>query len=150
MNNVGFFLPILESEKHQVILEHISKLVKQNRDKQIVVFSCSPKIVVPSDVPVLSLKESKYFKGKLFIFDLLSALLVKSFATQEQYFWIGEAIFWENQPQEMFSVFNDIFKQNNMNLIVQNQRVSDIYEICYYKPKYIVEEFNYEKLQRLI
>jgi len=148
--NIGFLLPSLNSEQHAAIITHISKLINHNRDKNIIIFSNTPKVVIPNNIPVLSIKESKYFKGKLFVFDLLSALIATKFATQEKYFWVGQAIFWQNQPYENFHVFKTIFDQEDMSLIVQNQQVSDIYEICYKKPKYILEEFSHEKLQAII
>ena len=149
-NSIGFFIPKLDQDQHKSIVEHISQLISNNKNKNIVIFSNVPKIIIPSNVPILSIKESRYFKGKLFVFDLLSALIIKPFATQEKYFWVGKAVLWQNQPYENFYLFKEILDQEDMNIIAQDKQTSDIYEICYKKPKYILEEFSHEKLQAII
>ena len=79
IDNIGFFLPKLNGEKHSAIVEHISTYISANPDKQIVVFCSNADIVFPWNVPVLHINEAKYFSGSIMVFDILSALIIKSF-----------------------------------------------------------------------
>ena len=65
MDNIGFFLPKLQGEKHTAIIEHISTYISNNANKQIVVFCNNTDVVFPWNVPVLHVNEAKYFDGSI-------------------------------------------------------------------------------------
>ena len=151
MDNIGFFLPKLQGEKHTAIIEHISTYISNNTDKQIVVFCSNTDVVFPWNVPVLHVNEAKYFDGSIVVFDILSALIIKNFKTQKnKYFWVGSAIPWSNNPSESYQTFQNIFDDKDITFVVADQTIQDIYEICYDKPQHVFKEFNHENLQKLI
>ncbi len=151
IDNVGFFLPKLDGEKHAAIVEHISTYISENKNKQVVIFCSNSSIIFPWNVPVLHINEVKYFDGSVVVFDILSALIIKDFKTHNnKYFWIGSAIPWSSQPSENYRTFEDIFDNTDIKLIVTDNTIQDIYEICFNKPEYVSQEFNHENLQRII
>lgn len=149
--NIGFLLPKLETEIHAKIVNHISMLIDNNPDKQILIFCSTAKLGFPPNVPVLHINEAKYFDGEIFVFDMLSALIVKNFKTQsKKYFWIGNNIPWKSNPLDNCKTYSDIFNDKSISFIVSDEHTKDIYSICFQEPAFILKEFNHENLQRIV
>ena len=87
--NIGFYLLDVDTQnqEHQTILNSINQLCSNRPYDNIVLFNNKFNALdVDHKYYILHISEAKYFKGILFVFDIKSAMLTKTFpAPKKQY-----------------------------------------------------------------
>ena len=117
---------------------------------QIVVFNSFCDKTKTNNIPILHLNHAKFFKGDLLIFDLIGIVLSQNFPNiSKRYLYVTD-IPWLSSPQTLYSEWSKLYMAENVELIVSNEKLFDIYKLTWKKPIGICEDFNYEKIQNLI
>jgi hypothetical protein len=151
IKNVGFLLPKLDNETHtQKIVYEISSYIYNNPKDHIVIFSSYNKIIDNYNVPILHINESKFFFGDLFIMDLPSVILSNKYPNISKRYFYTNSIPWEKNPNFLYTEWLGVYDSNNINIIVSDERLFNIYNICWKKPINIMETFNHDKLAQII
>jgi hypothetical protein len=148
--DLGFIILSLEENPiHHQILYAIKQLIDKNPYKNICVFNHECYKIDTLNVPLLHIKQAKFFYGSLFIFDIVGLMLAKDFPNLYEKYFYAATIPWETN-RGSYKQWKDIFDQDNLNIICQNQKIYDIYDMCWNKPLGIAENFNYDKIQQFI
>lgn len=149
-NDLGFLILSIENnEMFHNLLSSIKSFIDKNPYKQICVFNSSSDKVNTFNVPLLHVKQAKFFYGDIIVFDLLSLMLIKNFPNIKNKYFFVNSIPWENNGFS-FNEWKSLIEQENLSIIAQNQTVYDIFEICWKQPIGIGESFNYETISKLI
>lgn len=132
------------------ILKSIEDISINNPYSQICVFNSLNQRTDNIKVPILHLNQSKFFYGNLFLFDIQSAIISKSFPNIHKRYYYATDIPWEKNTSGDYREWKEIFDQKNIEIVAQNQHIHDIYEICWKKPILIAEDFTYENLKKIL
>jgi hypothetical protein len=131
------------------ILKTAKSLIDNNPYNQICIFNSYSEVIDNCSVPILHLSQAKFFKGNLIIFDIPSLILSKSFINVSNRFYYAHEAPW-TQHVMSFKYWSDIFNSENLSIIAKNQKLYDIYDICWKKPIGISEDFSYETIKDLL
>lgn len=149
--DTGFMLlKIVNNTTNDVVFNCVSKFITDNPYKQICVFNSSNDRVCKELVPIVHLNQAKFFHGNLVVFDTMSLLLAKNFPNIKNIFMYASNVFWSKDSYSSYKNIESIFKISNLEFIASSQETYDIYQTCWKKPIGICENFNYEKLKKLI
>lgn len=151
LQDYGFM--ILKLEDNPVInkiVHNIELISKHKPYNQICIFNSSNDKIYSHNVPVFHLNQSKFFFGNLFLFDIQSAILSKSYPNIHKRYFYAATVPWEKNLNADYREWEDIFKSDNIEIIAQNQYIADIYEICWKKPILIAEDFTYDKIKSIL
>ena len=149
-NDIGFvILNLEENPLHHSILYAIKQIIDANPYKNVCVFNHECAKVDVLNVPLLHLKHAKFFYGDLFVFDTISLMLAKQFPNIKNKYYYAATVPWQNKKYE-YQGWRNMFLQDNLNIICQNQKIYDIYDICWKKPLGIAENFTYDKIHKFI
>lgn len=132
------------------IINNISSIIQHRPYDQICIFNSYNERISHSTVPIFHLNESKFFYGNLFIFDIASAIISQTYPNISKRYFYATNIPWERNTNGDYKEWSEIFHSSNIEIIAQNQYISDIYEICWKKPLLIAEDFSYEHIKSIM
>lgn len=145
--NIGFYLLSISSEDifTRNFLKTINDLCHLRPYDNIIVFNSKYEIVdIDHKYYVLHVNQAKYFDGILFVFDIKSAHLTKTFATPKKQILVVKDNEWSNRSNIPYMYWHNIY--HNFDLLVDNQEMHDLCSLCWKTPmasiKYNAEELN--------
>lgn len=148
--DIGFLLlDIDNSNNTNIIFDTITKLIKDNPYNQIVLFNSRCLRVDNHNVPILHISHAKFFTGKLIVFDTPSLIISKNFTNISSKYFYATHTPWI-QSQNYYNQWKVLLGDNDLKIIANNQTTYDLYDICWNQPIGIVENFDYEALQKII
>lgn len=150
INDLGFLILSIENtELFHNLLSSIKDFINNNPYKQICIFNSVSDKVNTFNIPLLHVKQAKFFHGDIIVFDLLSLMLIKNFPNIKNKYFFVNTIPWEHNGFS-FNEWKALIEQENLNIIAQNQAIYDIFDICWKSPIGIGENFSYETISKLI
>lgn len=149
--DIGFvILKLMNTPVYDSILETISSYVKARPYNQHIIFNSYSEKIVNNNIPILHIQQSQFFDGNLVLFDLPSVILSNRFPNIRNRFLYTTDTPWLQSPGTRFKEWQSLYVPKNLNIIVPNQSLYDIYKICWKEPVGIVEAFNYESLKSYV
>jgi|TARA_B100001094_G_C18195344_1_gene810343 hypothetical protein len=149
--DIGFVIPKLEHNPLcNKIIDCINQFIANNPNNQYIIFNSFNDRYDTHTIPVLHLSESKFFYGKLFLFDLISVILTEKFPNVYHRFLYLQDIPWKENPTTGYKNHEKVFNQNKLDFISKNNHINDIYSICWKKPLCISEEFDYDTIKKIV
>lgn len=151
--DIGFYLLDIQADndKQTKIIDSINDLCKYFPYANIVLFNNQyNNIYKDNKFYTLHIQQAKYFDGILFVFDTRSAMLTQTFpAPKKQILYIAEPE-WCKDTSIPHSFWYDIYMKENIELIVANNEMYDLCEICWKKPISIVSDINGTEFKNVI
>jgi len=151
--NIGFYLLDVHqsNEKHRQILNGINDLCEQRPYDNIVLFNNQFHASDPDHkYYILHISEAKYFKGLLFVFDIKSAMLTKTFpAPRKQILFLDKAE-WSGKRDMPYSFWNGIYNNEDFELVSTNKDLETLCDICWKKPLDNIDTFNGESINNVL
>jgi len=132
------------------VFSTINKLSDNSPYNQYVVFSSNVERTETNKVPILHLNQSKFFYGNLFLFDFMSVLLTQNFPNIHKRFLYLDSVPWATSPQANFADLKRIFDSPNLEIIAGNSFVNSVCDICWKKPLFVAENFDYEAIKTVL
>ena len=149
--NIGFVLPKLSNHVFFTdLFQTIHEFIEENPFDQIVIFNSFSEITQPLNIPIFHLSHAQFFTGDLFLFDIISAILTKSFPRANNRYLYAQDVPWMTNPGVAYSEWLEIYGQDNLEIIAKNKDLHDLYHKCWKKPKGISESFKYEEIAQII
>lgn len=149
--NIGFVLPKLSNHVFFTdLFKTIHEFIEENPFDQIVIFNSFSEITQPLNIPIFHLSHAQFFTGDLFLFDIISAILTKSFPRANNRYIYAQDVPWMTNPGVAYSEWLEIYGQDNLEIIAKNKDLYDLYHKCWKKPKGISESFKYEEIAQII
>jgi hypothetical protein len=150
-SDIGFvFLQLTNNNIHDNFLKTAKSFIDHNPYSHIIGFNSFSDKVNHHSVPLLHLSHAKFFCGNLVLFDLASVLLTQSFTNIHKRFLYVKDAPWITSPQTKYTEWLKLYSSNNLEIIVQDIHLYDIYSIAWKQPIGISENFNYEELKHII
>jgi hypothetical protein len=143
-------LKIDDSVEISKLLNSAETMAKDKPYSQVCVFNSFNQRTNSMNVPVLHLNQAKFFYGNLFLFDVQSAIITRSFPNLYKRYYYARDIPWEKNSLGNYKEWKEIFNHDNIEIIAQNKHIFDIYEICWKKPIMIAEDFTYENIKKVL
>ena len=109
--NIGFYLLDVEQKnlKQQNILQAINELYEIRPHDNVILFNNRFLTVDPNQkYYTLHINEAKYFKGILFVFDIKSAMLTKSFAAPRKQLLLVDNPEWSEKKDIPYTFWKNI------------------------------------------
>jgi hypothetical protein len=150
-NDVGFLLP--DTRVIEDIYPMVTDLISKDFKNQYVCFTdTQQKSYNKIGIPILSITECKFFYGTLFVFDIESLLICKSFPNVKKIYYYMTDIPWKETPHINYFDLRNLYQENtNVNIITKTLSLYSTYSNCWNRqPLGIMEELNYENFKRLI
>jgi hypothetical protein len=148
--DIGFLLTHIDNTAwYDNILKQIRLLIDNNPYKHICVFNSYSEKLDTYNVPLLHISQAKFFEGNIFVFDIVALCIIKNFPLIQNKYFFSRDIPWYRSYNN-YQEWTNIFNQNNLNIIAQNQEIYDLYEICWQKPIDTMENFEYDKLSKIL
>lgn len=151
--NIGFYLLDINSknEHHTQILQSINNLCKLRPYDNIVLFNNRYNNVdLDHKYYILHINQAKYFDGILFVFDIKSALLTRTFPCPKKQVLYLTSNDWVVNNKAPYIFWRDLFMNKDFEIIVSDQKLYTEYDICWRKPIAIIEQYNTEDLSNVI
>lgn len=149
--DIGFYLLNINDAKFS-ILEAINNLCIKRPYDNIIIFNNENK-TINHDIPkyyFLHINQAKYFSGPLFIFDVKSTLLTKTFpGPKKQILWVTNPE-WSNDPSVSYAFWYNIYMANNIDLVTSDTQLWDIIDLCWKTPSIKPTPLNAEGLDYAI
>ena len=147
----GFILLKLEdSPVFDKVINNLEIIASKKPYNQICVFNSSNDRIRPHTVPIFHLNQSKFFFGNLFVFDIQSAMISRSYPNIHKRYLYATNMPWEHNLAGDYKEWKNVFDVDNLEIIAQNQHIADIYEICWKKPILVAEDFTYEQIKNVL
>jgi hypothetical protein len=151
--NIGFYLLDIDvqNQKHTMILNSINALCTARPYDNIILFNNRFNTVdIDHKYYTLHISEAKFFKGILFVFDIKSALLTKTFpAPKKQILHISENT-WSEKKDIPYKFWESIYMNNKFELIADNQDMFELCDICWKTPLSTVQNFQPKDIENVI
>ena len=149
--NIGFVLPKLSNHVFFTdLFQTIHEFIEENPFDQIVIFNSFSEITQPLNIPIFHLSHAQFFTGDLFLFDIISVILTKSFPRANNRYIYAQDAPWKSHRGVAYSEWLDMYDQDNLEIIAKNKDLYDLYHKCWKKPKGISESFKYEEIAQII
>ncbi len=151
--NIGFYLLDVEQKnsKHQTILKAINKLYDIRPHDNIVLFNNKFSMVDPEQkYYTLHINEAKYFKGILFVFDIKSAMLTKSFAAPRKQLLLIDRPEWSEKRNIPYLFWQHIYNNEKFELLTSSDSMEKLCENCWRKPLYNLKDLNGEQINEVL
>lgn len=151
--NIGFYLLDVEqnNSNHQTILKMINQLYDIRPHDNIVLFNNKFATVDPDQkYYTLHMSEAKYFKGILFIFDIKSAMLTKSFAAPRKQLLLVDKCEWVEKKNIPYVFWQHIYNNENFELLTANDSMAKLCENCWRKPLCNLQDLNGEEINEAL
>ena len=150
-NDIGFVLIKLNNDiVYNMIMDTINKFIQDRPFDQIVIFNSDNSRVGNKNIPILHLSHAQFFTGKLVLFDIPSTLVTKNFTNVSSRYLYATDTPWTHSLESMYTDWLEIYSHQNLELIVSNNALYDIYNIMWKKPRGISENFNYDQIKNII
>lgn len=150
INDLGFLIFSIENNRmFDEILLCIKKYIDNFPYKQVTIFNSVCEKIDTKNIPLLHIKQAKFFDGDIFVFDLIGLMLIKNFPNIKNKYYFASNIPWE-QTDLTFTQWSEIFNQPNLNIIAHNKNIYNVFDITWKKPLGISETFNYESLSKIL
>jgi hypothetical protein len=150
-NDIGFVLIKLNNNPiFNQLLNTIKMFSVNNPFDQTVIFNSYCDTANTLGIPILHLSHAKFFYGKLFVFDLAGLFISKHFTNISKRYLYTNDIPWIKSSTTPYSNWLNMYNHDNLDIIVSDQQLYDIYNIAWKKPIGITETFDYEKIARLL
>lgn len=133
--DLGFYLLNIEDSKFS-ILDAINNLCMKRPYDNIIIFNNDNKTVNHNIAKYyfLHINQAKYFSGPLFMFDIKSMLLAKTFPSpSKQILWVSTPE-WANDPSMAYSFWYNIYMQDNIELVTDNEQLWSVIDLCWKTP----------------
>jgi|TARA_R100000084_G_scaffold108479_2_gene71221 hypothetical protein len=151
--NIGFYLLDVDTQnqEHQTILNSINQLCSNRPYDNIVLFNNKFNALdVDHKYYILHISEAKYFKGILFVFDIKSAMLTKTFpAPKKQILHVGKPT-WTEKNNIPYKFWHDIYMDDNFELITDNRDMYELCDTCWKTPIANVLNFQPKDIENVI
>lgn len=150
-SDIGFIvLKLTNNAFCDLVLDCAKGFAKNNPFNQTIIFNSYCDKSITNNIPILHLNHAKFFKGQLFVFDLISVLLSQNFTNISKRYLYTNDIPWLSSAHTSYSEWAKLYFADNLEIITSNDKLFDIYKLCWKKPLGICEEFNYEKICNII
>lgn len=150
-NDIGFVLLKLDNNPvYNNILDTIEQFITNRPLDQFVIFNSECSRTNNRNIPILHISHAKFFTGKLILFDIQSAIISKNFTNVSNRFLYTTNIPWAILTENRYVNWLEIYMHKNLELIVSDNILYDIYSILWKQPKGISEHFNYEQIKNFI
>lgn len=149
--NIGFLLlTVNQSKEHLQILQAINRLCELRPYDNIVLFNNYFETVdKDKKYYILSMNHAKYFRGNLFVFDTQSAMLTADFPAQDKHILHLSSPEWSGK-QAPYTLWHNVYMKNHLEIITNTQENYDLINICWKKPKAILESLSGESLNQVL
>ena len=151
--NIGFYLLDVSTENphQQLILQSLNQLCKNRPYDNIVLFNNKfHALDIDHKYYTLHISEAKYFKGLLFVFDVKSAMLTKTFpAPKKQILHVNNTV-WSEKRNIPYTFWSDIYMNNNFELITDNKDMYELCDTCWKTPIATVLNFQPRDIENVI
>jgi hypothetical protein len=134
------------SHKHFSLLNNF---VMHRPFNQHLIFNSYNECIETLSVPILHVSQAKFFYGNLLALDMKSLLLAIECINCTNIYYYSTEIPWEKEIRP-FSYWNKIFSTKNLNIIAQNQKINDIFELMWTKPLAKIEDLTYESISNIL
>ena len=151
--NIGFYLLDVEQNNslHKTIINTINELYDIRPNDNIVLFNNKFAMVDPNQkYYILHINEAKYFKGILFVFDIKSAMLTKSFAAPSKQILLVDKAEWLQKKDIPYVFWEHIYNHENFELLTHNDYISTICENCWRKPLSNLKDLNGDQINAVL
>jgi hypothetical protein len=149
--DIGFVsLKLTNTSFYENLLQTARQFIDNKPYDQIVVFNSFCDKIDTHSVPILHLNHAKFFNGNLILFDLASVLLTQSFTNIKKRFLYTKDTPWATSPTTKYTEWLKLYGSSNLDIIVPNHQLYDIYSICWKQPVGISENFHYEEIKNFI
>ena len=146
--DIGFVLiKMFNNQIYDDILTAIQSCIYDNPSNQIVIFNSYSEKINTFNIPILHLSQAKFFYGDLFIFDMVSLLLTKSFPNVATKYLYAQDIPWTISKETNYFDWHKLLNNESLQIIAKNEEIDQIYSKCWKKPLCVTERFDYEKLK---
>tara|TARA_B100000902_G_scaffold400060_1_gene475389 strand:- start:34683 stop:35153 length:471 start_codon:yes stop_codon:yes gene_type:complete len=151
--NIGFYiLDIDPQNQHQAtLLNSINELCKARPYDNIVLFNNKFNTIdLDHKYYILHISEAKFFKGVLFVFDIRSALLTKTFpAPQKQILHIRDNT-WSEKKDIPYRFWESIYMNDKFELIADSKDMFELCDTCWRTPIATVQHFQPKDIENVI
>lgn len=150
--DIGFYLTSAShSEKIDSIISTINSMVDERPYDNIILFNSDyNRIDNNKKFPIIHINQAKYFRGYLFVFDVKSAMITKTFPSNEKQFLYVDEIPWSTEEPTPLLFWQSIFNSENIETIAKNKQIYDLLEICWKTPISIIDTINSQGLYDVI
>lgn len=151
--NIGFYLLDIaqDNQVHTNILKSINKLCEARPYDNIVLFNNRFNTIdLDKKYYILHISEAKYFRGILFLFDLKSLTLSKTFPGPDKQVLFISKPDWSQNTKLPYSMWHNIYMQNNLELISTNDTIDNLCKICWKDPIAKIENYNHEGIDNVL
>jgi hypothetical protein len=149
-NSLGFVLLNIENNSYyDTIFDNIKTLINNNPLTNIVIFNSNCDKLSTLNIPILHINHAKFFKGDLWLFDMVSLIISKNFTNINRKILYCNDMPWIKNRNNSYDEWKKIY-DNNIQFVATNQYLFDIYSICWAPPVDIMETFNHEKIQHIL
>lgn len=150
MPDIGFvLLNIDNSPIYDTILTTIKKFVDNNPYSQIVIFNSQCNKLNTYNIPILHLSHAKFFDGVLFVFDMQSIIICKKFTNATKKYFYASNVPWYSSNKH-YGYWKNLLDDQNLEIVVSDTSLYNIYNICWKETCGIAKEFNYDELCQII
>ena len=149
--DVGFILLKLDnSPAYNVVLDTIYKFIEDRPFNQFVIFNSQCDKTDTRNIPILHVSHAQFFTGNLVLFDIASAIMSKAFTNVKNRFLYATDTPWTVSSKNRYYDWLEIYSNKNLEIIVANNSLYDIYNIVWKQPTGISENFNYEQIKNIL
>lgn len=131
------------------LIDFAKEYHEYNPYNQVCFFNSFCEVVSSQNVPILHLSQAKFFYGNLLVLDSDSVELCENFPNIKKILFWAQDIPWEKQLKN-YKEWETLFYSTKIEIIAKNQKIYDIFEICYKKPKCIAERLRYETIKQCL
>ena len=149
--DLGFvILKTNNTQMYDSIFESIKSIIDSNPYNQICVFNSYNEKVHTNNIPILHINQAKFFHGNLVVFDSLSLMMAKNFPNVNKIFFFVSDFIWSNQSYSRYQNIKEMFETKNLEFIASNDKISEVYDLCWKKPICISRNLNYESIKNIL
>ena len=151
--NIGFYLLEVsgQDQRHKTILNSINELCTNRPYDNIVLFNSQFNAVdIDHKYYMLHISHAKYFDGLLFVFDLKSALLTKTFPAPKKQILFVEDNDWMKRADMPYVLWNSVYNNDDFELVTSNKDMKNLCTICWKPPIGSVFNFQSKDIETII
>lgn len=148
MKNLGFILLHIDAIVSNMILENIN-ILNRNIDKKFVIFN-SYNNSSNYSIPILHINQCKFFSGDIVVFDVISLLIAQSCYKIQNIYYYAYNIPWMMDQTTEYKFWSELFDNDKVQIIAQNQDIYDTFNKVWKKPITIAEEIVSDEFIKII
>jgi hypothetical protein len=140
----------MPSQQWNTILPTLEKFTRHTNISPMIFCDILPTQTITAKIPIFSLVDAFGFDGITIANNLSSAhssLLLPNVKQRYFYMWDLE---WLLPDYLDFHMAHSIYTNPKMKLISRHQNHYDIFKKCWKVPDFIIEEFNYDDIYKLL